>query len=249
MYTIDLTGKNAIITGGTRGIGGAISQLFAETGANTYALYLNNTDAAKKSLAERRSFGGRHRNYQVDVADTESIAAFGEQIESDGIVRVDFLILNAGIGLHGELNTFSIEQWQQLFNTNLTSAFQLSKLLLPKMGQGGSIVSIASGAGHDGLPGLSAYGASKAGLIKFTEALAQDIGPRGIRANVVSPGFTETTFGGKVPTEERLLRAAAQTALRRVGQPNDIANVVLFLCSDLAGFVTGQAIRVNGGVV
>lgn len=249
MIAIDLTGKNAVITGGTRGIGRAISARFAEAGANTCALFHSDAESAEASLRERRAHGGDHRNYQVDIANPHSLTAFAEQLSSEGVMSLDFLIFNAGIGLSGPIQDISAAQWRHLFDTNLTSAFLLAKLLLPWMQPGGSVVSIASGAGHDGLPGLTAYGASKAGLRLWTEALAQEVGPRGIRANVVSPGFTETEFSGGAPSEERKQRASANTALRRVGQPLDVANVVLFLCSDLAGFVTGQSLRINGGVV
>ena len=117
------------------------------------------------------------------------------------------------------------------------------------MPSGSSIVSIASGAGHDGLPGLAAYGASKAGLILFTQSIAQDLGPDGIRANVVSPGFVDTEFSGARADDAKKQRAAANTALKRHGVPTDVAGAVLFFLSDLSSFVTGQALRVNGGVI
>lgn len=251
MIAIDLSGKTALVTGGTRGIGRGITRRLAEAGANTAAVYRTDEDAARLSLAERRQYGtGMHRNYQADVGKAGEIDRLAEQVRGDYDDHIDFLILNAAVGVGGRVPEIDPAAWQRGLDVNLTGAFLLTRAILPAMGQGGSIVAIASGAGHEALPGgMAGYGATKAGLIMFTLDLAQDVGPQGIRANVVSPGFTDTTFGGASRSEETKSRVAAQTALRRVGTPSDIAGVVLFLCSDLAAFVTGQAIRVNGGIV
>lgn len=250
MITIDLSGKNALVTGGTRGIGRAISHHLAEAGASTAAVYRADEDAASQSLTERLTFGtGTHRNYRADIGDAAQIDALVQSVKADFDGQLDILILNAAVGAGGKVTELSPESWQRALDVNLTSAFLLSRALVPVMPRGGSIVAIASGAGHDALPGLAGYAASKAGLILFTQDLAQDVGPDGIRANVVSPGFTDTRFGGSSAPDDRKSRVASQTALRRVGVPDDVAGVVLFLCSDLAAFVTGQAIRVNGGIV
>lgn len=250
MITIDLSGKNALVTGGTRGIGRAISHQLAEAGASTSAVYRDDAESAQTSLAERQAFGtGTHRNYQADIGDAAQIDALTEQVLADYENRLDILVLNAGVGAGGKVVDIDPAQWQRAMDINLTSAFLLCRALIPAMPRGGSIVSIASGAGHDAIPGLAGYAASKAGLIMFTQDMAQDVGPDGIRANVVSPGFTDTRFGGASPSDQTKQRVSSQTALRRVGVPNDVAHVVLFLCSDLAAFVTGQAIRVNGGII
>lgn len=251
MLPIDLSGKNALITGGTRGIGRAISQTLASAGASTLALYRSDEAAATESLSVRQWAGpdAAHANIRCDIAQESQIASLAGPIHDLLNDRIDFLILSAGVGISGAWNEASADDWRRLIDTNLTSAILLTRLIAPQMPSGGSIVAIASGAGHEGLRGTALYGASKAGLILFTQSLAQEVGPSGIRANVVSPGFTETTFSGKAPSDETKQRVASNTALRRTGKPDDVAGVVLFLCSELSSFVTAQAIRVNGGIV
>lgn len=248
--SIDLSGKNALVTGGTRGIGRAISQKLAEAGASTPAVYHTDSDSAQTSLSERQAFGnGLHRNYQADVADAEQIANLARQIGADFEGPLDILILNVGVGAQAKVTEISPDDWRRVLETNLSSAFLLTRALLPMMGRGGCIISIGAGLGHQAASGWAAYGASKAGLILFTQALAQEVGPDGIRANVVSPGLIETDFGDLTKSEDFKQRIADKTPLRRVGMPDDVAGVVLFLCSDLAAFVSGQAIRVDGGEV
>jgi 3-oxoacyl-[acyl-carrier protein] reductase len=249
MIPIDLTGKNCLITGGTRGIGAAISLALAQAGASTAAIYRADGTAANMSMEARRACGGEHRNYRTDVSKSTQVTALADLVGRHFDGRLHALVLNAGIGMHKPVVETSDADWHRIMDTNLTSAFFLVRAFRPLLQPGGSVVAIASGAGHDGLPGLAAYGASKAGLILFTHAIAQDIGPDGIRANVVSPGFIDTEFSGRRVDDERRQRIAAGNALRRVGVPIDVAGAVLFLVSDLASFVTGQTIRVNGGVV
>ncbi len=248
MITIDLTGKSALVTGGTRGIGRAITRRLAEAGASTSAVYRTDEATAHDSLHERNSYGtGEHRNYQADAGDPAQIKLLAEHVLSDFGKTLDILVLNAAQQGGALIADISLPMWQRAFDVNLTGPFLLTQAVLPAMPCGGSIVAIASGAGHDPMSGgFATYGATKAGLIMFMQDLAQDIGPQGIRANVVSPGGTDNSFGPSPITEAHQPRAVEHNALRRVGIPDDVAKTVLFLCSDLASFITGQALRVNG---
>jgi 3-oxoacyl-[acyl-carrier protein] reductase len=250
MITIDFTGKNALVTGGTRGIGRAISRRLAEAGANTLAVWRGDEETANISLAERQAFGlGTHMNFQADIGDEDQINALIAQTQAEYADGLDLLILNAGIGLGGKVTEIEPAAWRRMLDVNLGSAFLLTRGLVPFMRRGGSIVAIGSGSGHDPIPGLAFYGAGKAALNMFVADLAQEVGPAGIRANVVSPGGTDTSFQKNAPSPSEVQASAAHNALRRQGVPDDVAGAVLFLCSDLAGFVTGQALRVNGAAL
>lgn len=250
MISLDFSGRNALITGGTRGIGRAISRRLAEAGANTLAVWRGDEEAAKVSLAERTAFGlGRHANFQADIGDEAQIGSIVEEVRSVYAGQLDLLILNAGIGLSGKVTEIEPSAWRRMLDVNLGSAFLLTRSLVPLMRRGGSIVAISSGSGHDPIPGLAFYGASKAALNIFVADLAQEVGPDGIRANVVSPGGTDTSFQENAPAPSAPAGSVSGNALRRRGVPDDVAGAVLFLCSDLAGFVTGQALRVNGAAL
>ena len=250
MISIDLTGKNALVTGGTRGIGRAISRRLAEAGANTLAVWRGDAETAGQSLAEREAFGlGTHGNVQADIGDESQINALISETKARFADGLDLLILNAGIGLSGKVTEIEPAAWRRMLDVNLGSAFLLTRGLVPVMRRGGSIVAIGSGSGHDPIPNLAFYGASKAALNIFIADLAQEVGPEGIRANVVSPGGTDTAFQENAPSPSLVQAATTSNALGRRGVPDDVAGVVLFLCSDLSGFVTGQAIRVNGAAL
>jgi len=249
MITIDLTGKNALVTGGTRGIGRAISRRLAEAGANTLAVWRGDLETAKRSLAEREAFGlGTHGNIQADIGDESQIDTLIAEMKARFAEGLDLLILNAGIGLSGKVTEIEPAAWRRMLDVNLGSAFLLTRGLVPGIRRGGSIVGIGSGSGHDPIPGLAFYGASKAALNIFIADLAQEVGPQGVRANVVSPGGTDTAFQENAPSPT-VVQTGTGNALGRRGVPDDVAGVVLFLCSDLSGFVTGQAIRVNGAAL
>jgi 3-oxoacyl-[acyl-carrier protein] reductase len=252
MITIDLSGKNALVTGGTRGIGRAISRRLAEAGASTLAVWRGDADAAQVSLAERQAFGaGAHANLQADIGEEQAVERLAAEVKGQFPDGLDFLILNAGVGLGGKVTETEPAAWRRMLDVNLGSAFLLCRALVPTLRRGGSIVAISSGAGHDPIPGLAFYGASKAALNLFIADLAQEVGPDGVRANVVSPGGTDTSYQGSAPSPARPPDgdALAHNALRRRGVPDDVAGAVLFLCSDLSGFVTGQALRVNGAAL
>jgi len=250
LIPIDLQGKTALITGGTRGIGRVISRRLAQAGADTLAIYRGNDESAVSSLNERRSIGpGSHTNFQADIAIDDEIDLIIQTASTQFDRGLDFLVLNAGIGLKGSVTEIEPAAWRRMFDVNLGSAFLLCRGLVPLMRRGGSIVAIGSGSGHDPIPGLAFYGASKAGLNMFMADLAQEVGPNGIRANVVSPGSTDSAHLEDSPSPSLPQDGSSHNAMRRKGLPDDVAGVVLFLCSDLAGFVTGQTIRVNGGAI
>ena len=250
MITINFAGKNALITGGTRGIGRAISRRLAEAGANTLAVWRGDEETANVSLAERQAFDlGNHTNFQADIGDEGQINALIARAKAEYADGLDLLILNAGMGLGGKVTEIEPAAWRRMLDVNLGSAFLLTRGLVPVMRRGGSVIAIGSGSGHDPIPGLAFYGAGKAALNMFIADLAQEVGPEGIRANVVSPGGTDTSFQKNAPAPSQKQEGASHNALRRQGVPDDVAGIVLLLCSDFAGFVTGQALRVNGAAL
>jgi 3-oxoacyl-[acyl-carrier protein] reductase len=249
--TIDLAGKTALVTGGTRGIGKGIARRLAEAGADLALFYKRDDDAARATQHEIVTATGRRAEaYRADVADEAQVETAVERALADFGGAFGIVVHNAGGGDGGgPLPDVRTDQWRGVLGVNLDAAFFLTRALLARPGAlspGASIIFIASGAGHDPIGGLAAYGAAKAGLIHFAQVLAQDVGPEhGVRVNVVSPGFTDT---GRA-SDERKRAVAQQTALRRVGTPDDVAGAVLFFASDLSAFVTGQWLRVNGGLV
>jgi 3-oxoacyl-[acyl-carrier protein] reductase len=250
MRTIDLSGKAALITGGTRNIGRAIAQYLAEAGADVALFYRSNEAAATRARDEiRASTGRRVEVYRADVGDEAAVEAGVEKALADFGGAFPVVVHNVGHGDGGgRMPDIRTDQWRGTLAVNLDAAFFLTRALLRRedaLPPGSSIVFIASGRGHDPAAGVASYGTAKAGLIHFAAMLAQDAGPRGVRVNVVSPGFTDTDHA---PEEEKP-GAAARAALRRLGTPEDVAGAVLFFASDLSAFVTGQWLRVNGGAV
>jgi 3-oxoacyl-[acyl-carrier protein] reductase len=253
---IDLTGKTALVTGGTRGIGRSISLSLARSGAHVAALYRNNHDAAARTRNDLNALstsgsGGEHIVLQANIADeVQAIAAVEKALTQFG-GRLDILVLDAAAGAYGPLTTMTAEEWKHPFEVNVHGAFYVVRAAAPALQRGGSIVFLSSGAGHDPLEGLSAYGASKAAVNHMAGVLAQELGPRGVRVNVVSPGHTDKGEADPnahpenyTPDQKQIVET---TALRRLGTAQDVADVVLFFASSLSAFVTGQWIRVNGG--
>lgn len=251
MQTINLSGKAALITGGTRNIGRAIAQSLAEAGADVALFYRIDEAAAARACEEiRTSTGRRAVAYRVDVGDEAADEAGVEQALQDFGGAISILVHNAmghntSGGIMPDIRT---DQWRDTLAVNLDAAFFLTRALLRREGAlppGSSIVFISSGRGHGAAAGHAPYGTAKAALNHFAAMLAQDIGPRGVRVNVVSPGFTDRPGSGVTEEEKRAI--TEHTALRRVGIPTDVAGVVLFFASDLSAFVTGQWLQVNGG--
>jgi|SRR5579884_161419 len=249
MRTIDLAGKTALITGSTRNIGRAIAQSLAEAGADVALFYRSNDTAANRAREEiRASTGRRAEVYRVDVGQELEVEAGVEKAIADFGGVFSILVHNAGHGPVGMMPDIRTDQWRATLAVNLDAAFFLTRALLRREGAlppGSSVVFISSGRAHGAAAGLSPYGTAKAALNHFAAMLAQDVGPRGIRVNVVSPGYIQTQDSGA--TEEERKAIAEHTALLRLGVPEDVAGAVLFFASDLSAFVTGQWLQVNGG--
>ncbi|PAP75255.1 3-oxoacyl-[acyl-carrier-protein] reductase [Rubrivirga marina] len=243
--TLDLSGKTVLVTGGTRGIGRAIVDAAAAAGANVAFTYRSSSDTADALVAELGD--DKALGIQADAASADDAAA-AVQAVLDKWGAIDGLVVNAGITRDGLMIRMDAEAWQAVIDTNLTGAFHVAKAAYrPMMKQrAGSIVTISSVVGVMGNAGQANYAASKAGLIGFTKSLARELAGRGVRANVIAPGYVETDMTADLgPAAEKLM---GQIPLGRLGQPDDIAAAVLFLLSDAAAYVTGQVICVDGGM-
>lgn len=243
-----LEGKVALITGAGRGIGKAVAMRFAEQGADIAFTDLELSEAVLATKSELEQFGVRVQAYASNAADFEQSHAVVEQIVSD-FGRIDILVNNAGITKDGLMLRMTEAQWDAVINVNLKSAFNFVHAVTPVMARqrGGSIINMSSVVGVSGNAGQCNYSASKAGMIGLAKSIAKEMGSRGIRANCIAPGFIITEMTGKLPDDVREQWAKA-IPLRRGGTPEDVANVALFLASDLSSYVSGQVIHCCGGM-
>ena len=234
-----LEGRTALVTGGSRGIGKAIAAELAKAGAQVVIGYRSGADEAEAVASE---IGGR--TVQADVSDPEEAKRL---VDKAG--EVDVLVNNAGITRDGSLARMSDDDWRTVLDTNLGGTFNTCRAVARGMmkRRSGAIVNISSIVGVHGNPGQTNYSASKAGIIGFTKALARELGSRGVRANVVAPGYISTRLTNELP-EELQQAMLANTPLGRFGDPEDVAGAVRFLCSDAAAFVTGEVLLVDGGL-
>ncbi len=245
---MDFTGKSVLVTGGTRGIGRAIVEAFAEAGARVAFTYRSSSDQAEALRARLEEQGVEALVFQGDAAD-----AGAAQEAIDGVLeawgRLDVLVNNAGITRDNLMLRMSEDDWDAVINTNLKSVFNFSKAAYrPMMKQrGGKIVNISSVVGVTGNPGQTNYAASKAGIIGFSKSLAKELGRRGITINVVAPGYVETDMTAAIAEKAREAMLGA-IPLARPATPQDIAGAVLFLASSHADYITGHVLHVDGGL-
>ncbi|HJV29507.1 MAG TPA: 3-oxoacyl-[acyl-carrier-protein] reductase [Gaiellaceae bacterium] len=234
-----LEGKTALVTGGSRGIGAAVARELARAGA---AVVVGYRSGAEEATAIASELGGRA--VQADVSNTDDAKRL---VEEAG--ELDVLVNNAGITRDGVLARMTDDDWRSVLETNLSSVFYTCRAVSRGMmkRRGGSIVNLSSIVGLHGNWGQSNYAASKGGIVAFTKSLAQELGSRGVRANVVAPGYINTQLTDVIPEEARQ-KMLGLTPLGRFGEPEDVARAVRFLSSDDASFITGEVVVVGGGL-
>lgn len=245
----------ALITGGSRGLGKSMALSLAEKGVDVMLTYRSGEAEAGAVVQQIQKLGRKAVALRLDVGESGSFADFAERVRAAltsgfGRDRFDFLINNAGIGLHAAFAETTEAQFDELMRIHLKAPFFLTQRLLPLMADGGRIVNISSGLARFSFPGASAYAAMKGGVEVLTRYLAKELGPRKITANTLAPGAIETDFGGgRVRDNPELNRAvAAQTALGRVGLPDDIGGAVWALLAPGSGWINGQRVEASGGM-
>ena len=243
-----LSGKVALITGAARGIGKAIALKYASEGAAIAFTDLEINEAARQTIAELEAFGVAVKGYASNAADFTQTQEVVAQVLAD-FGRIDILVNNAGITKDGLVMRMSEGQWDAVIAVNMKSAFNFLHAVVPVMARqkSGSIINMASIAGQTGNPGQVNYSASKAGLIAMAKSVAKEMGPRGIRANSIAPGYVLTEMTEVLPqaVKDEFIKLIP---LKRGATVEEVANVALFLGSDLSSYVTGQVIAVNGGM-
>ncbi|SHK87652.1 3-oxoacyl-[acyl-carrier-protein] reductase [Desulforamulus aeronauticus] len=244
-----LNGKVAIVTGASRGIGKAIALAMAGAQADIVVNYAGRADAAEETAAAIRQLGRRAMVYQADVSDTSQVQGMVDATLAE-FGKVDILVNNAGITRDNLILRMKEEDWDTVLQVNLKSAFNSIKAVSRSMVKAryGRIINVSSVVGLHGNAGQANYAAAKAGLIGLTKSMAKELGPRNITVNAVAPGFIMTDMTEQLSAEARE-KMTASIALNRLGKPEDVASLVAFLASDFCGYITGQVIAVDGGIV
>lgn len=247
--------KIALVTGGSRGLGRNMAIAIAKKGIDVAITYHTNETEAKNVVAEIEALGRKARAFQLDAGNVSSFDGFVSTVtkklrEATGNTNVDFLINNAGTALYAPFAETTEAEFDDAINIHYKGVFFLTQKMLPYLNNEGRIVNISSGLARFAYPGSSAYGSMKGAVEVLTRYMAKELGSRGIAVNVVAPGAIETDFGGGRVRDNKDINAmiAGQTALGRVGLPDDIGGVVAFLCTDEARWINGQRIEVAGGI-
>jgi NAD(P)-dependent dehydrogenase (short-subunit alcohol dehydrogenase family) len=247
--------KIALITGGSRGLGRNAALKLAERGVDIILTYRSQESEAQAVATEIEKSGAKAVALKLDVADSHSFPAFAEQVKTHLQTiwqrdSFDYLLNNAGVGVHASFAETTEAQFDQLMNIHLKGVFFLTQALLPLLANGGSILNVSSGLARFALPGYAAYAAMKGGIEVLTKYLAKELGARNINVNVLAPGAIETDFGGGAVRDNAQLNAfvASQTALGRAGLPDDIGNVIAALLSEQTHWINAQRIEASGGM-
>lgn len=244
-----LTGKTALVTGASKGIGKGIAIMLARHGANVAFTYLSSVEKGQALEKELQQFGTKVKGYQSDASDLKAAESLVNAVVTD-FSALDIVVNNAGITRDGLLMRMSEENFNDVIRTNLNSVFNITKCCQRQMlkQKSGSIINVSSVVGMKGNAGQANYAASKAGIIGFTKSIALELGSRNIRCNAIAPGFIETEMTAAL-TEETIKQWRESIPMKRGGTPDDIANCVVFLASDMSSYITGQVIQVDGGML
>lgn len=249
MTQIDLAGRVALVTGGSRGIGRSTALALGRAGAAVAVHYNRREDAAVEVVGRIEEAGGEALAYAADVRSADAVAGL-VQACIERWSRLDILVCNAGIWKGAPVEDMSEEEWDEMIDINLKGMYLATRFAVPHLAASpaGAIVNISSTAGQRGEAGHAHYAASKGGMISWTKSLAPELAPRGIRVNCVAPGWVHTDMAADALAEDGE-RISAGIPLGRAGQPEEIAAVVCFLAGDLASYITGEVVNVNGGNV
>ncbi|MGI5404009.1 SDR family NAD(P)-dependent oxidoreductase [Streptomyces sp. CA-135486] len=247
---LGLRGKKALVTGGTRGVGRGIVRALAQVGVDVLTCYRQESEAVTSLENELKETGGAHHVVRADVADPADVTALIEHARTH-YGHLDLVVNNAGAISHIPYEDLSLEEWRRIVDINLTGSHLVIQTALPLLGAGSSVISIGSKAVDAGIPHRSHYTATKAAIAGLNRSLAKEFGGRGIRFNIVALGVVETENLYALPEDQQKLmieRYSAKTALGRLGTPDEVAGAILWLTSDLARYVTGATISVDGGI-